>query len=169
MMSLRPLRTLAAAAALSVVIAVPSLAVQPDEMLDDPVLEQRAREVSKELRCVVCQNENIDESNAELAHDMRLIVRERIVAGDTNEEVLQFMVDRYGDYVLLEPPFKATTYALWFGPVIFLLLAAGAGFAYYRSRSGAAPADTLRPADLSPEERARLDALLRDESDPSKS
>lgn len=171
MMSLRPLRTLAAAAALSIAVALPGAApaVQPDEMLDDPALEQRAREVSQGLRCVVCQNENIDESNAELARDMRLIVRDRIVAGDSNEEVMQFMVDRYGDYVLLEPPFKASTYALWFGPAIFLLLAAGAGFAYYRSRTHGVPAETVRPADLSPEERARLDALLRDESDTSKS
>ncbi|EKV32217.1 Cytochrome c heme lyase subunit CcmL [Caenispirillum salinarum AK4] len=168
-MSMNRLRTLAAAAALSVTVAValPAGAVLPDEMLDDPKLEERAREVSRNLRCVVCQNESIDASNAELARDMRLIVRDRIAAGDTNEEVLQFMVDRYGDYVLLEPPFKASTYALWFGPAIFLLLAAGAGYAYYRSRTGGVPAETVRPAGLSAEERARLDALLRDDTDTS--
>ncbi|WP_404382313.1 cytochrome c-type biogenesis protein [Caenispirillum salinarum] len=164
-MSMNRLRTLAAAAALSVAVALPAGAVQPDEMLGDPALEQRAREVSQGLRCVVCQNENIDESNAELARDMRLIVRDRIVAGDSNEEIMQFMVDRYGDYVLLEPPFKASTYALWFGPAIFLLLAAGAGYAYYRNRTGGVPAETVRPASLSAEERARLDALLRDDTD----
>lgn len=168
-MSLSRFSTLLAAAALSLAAALPAQAVQPDEMLDDPVLEGRAREVSKGLRCVVCQNENIDESNAELARDMRLIVRDRLVQGDTNDEVMQFMVDRYGDYVLLEPPFKATTYALWFGPALFLLLAAGAGFAYYRTRTGGVPAETVRPADLSDDERARLDALLRDETDPPKS
>lgn len=160
----RRLRALAAAALLSAAVTVPALAVQPDEMLEDPALEARAREVSKELRCVVCQNENIDESNAELARDMRLLVRDRIVKGDSNEEILQFMVDRYGDYVLLEPPFKASTYALWFGPVLFLLMAGGAAFAFYRARGGAPAAGPVagKPAELTPEERRRLDALLRD-------
>lgn len=164
------IRRLAAAALIAAAVALPlpAVAVQPDEMLEDPVLEERARDVSKELRCVVCQNENIDESNAELARDMRLLVRDRIVAGDSDQEVLDFMVARYGDYVLLNPPLKASTYALWFGPAVILLLAAGAGFLYYRNRTGGVPAETVRPAELSPEERARLDALLRD-SDTSKS
>lgn len=166
MSRLRPF-LVAAGLAVAAITATPAAAVQPDEMLDDPALEARAREVSEGLRCVVCQNENIDSSNAELARDMRLVVRERILAGDTNEEVEEFMVARYGDYVLLEPPFKASTYVLWFGPAIFLLLAAGAGFAYYRNRTGGVPADTVKPAELSPEERARLDALLRD-SDETK-
>jgi cytochrome c-type biogenesis protein CcmH len=139
---------------------VPAGAVEPDEMLDDPALEQRAREVSRGLRCVVCQNESIDESNADMARDMRILVRDRILAGDSNAEVEQYLVDRYGDYVLLKPPFKPTTYVLWFGPALILLGGALAAVAYYR-RKAAAPA---APVPLSPEEEARLRALL-DEGD----
>lgn len=168
---IRTARALALAAVVAVAAGLPAQAVQPDEMLSDPALEARAREVSKDLRCVVCQNENIDESNAELARDMRLLVRDRILKGDSNDEILEFMVARYGDYVLLEPPFKASTYALWFGPVLFLLLAGGVAFAFYRNRSAAAgtsgAAAVPPPADLTPEERRRLDALLRDGDGPN--
>ena len=150
--------------------APPAQAVLPDEVLDNPVLERRARALSRDLRCVVCQNESIDDSNAELARDMRLIVRARLVAGDSDEEVMQFMVDRYGDYVLLRPPVKATTYALWGGPLFFALVAGLLGWRYYRARSvSAAAADPTSDAhaqaapSLSPEERARLDSLLKDE------
>lgn len=97
-------------------LALPAQAVQPDEILEDPVLEQRAREISKDLRCVVCQNENIDSSHAGVARDLRILVRERLVAGDSDEDVLDFVVARYGDYVLFNPPFKPSTYALWIGP-----------------------------------------------------
>ena len=100
-------------------------AVEPDEILDDPALEARAREISRELRCVVCQNENIDSSNADLARDLRLLVRERLKAGDSNEEVIAFVVDRYGDFVLLRPPMRVGTYFLWFGPLLFVLIGAG--------------------------------------------
>ena len=93
-------------------------AVEPDEILQDPVLEQRAREISKELRCVVCQNQDIDSSNAGVARDLRLLVRERLVAGDTNDEVINYIHARYGDYVLMRPPFNATTAALWLAPFI---------------------------------------------------
>lgn len=145
-------------------------AVEPDEMLADPELEARAREISKDLRCVVCQNENIDESNAELARDLRLLVRERLKEGDTDEEVVQYVVDRYGDYVLLKPPFKAKTYALWFGPPVFLLIALYAGWRFYRSRAvpvgGVGEGDDVRPPPLSPEEKRRLEKLLRDEESP---
>ncbi|GAA0586512.1 cytochrome c-type biogenesis protein [Caenispirillum bisanense] len=171
-MSLSRCRSLLVAAglALSLGLALPAAAVQPDEMLADPVLENRARDISKQLRCVVCQNENIDESNAELARDMRLLVRDRLVQGDSDGAILDYMVDRYGDYVLLEPPFKASTYALWFGPVIFVLLAALAGWAFYRNRAAAGPvaaaagpaAGAGKPAELTAEERQRLEALLRD-------
>lgn len=100
----------------------PAAAVEPDEVLQNPVLEQRARAISKELRCVVCQNQAIDESDAELARDMRLLVRERLLVGDSDDEVLDYMVARYGDFVLLRPPMKAVTFALWFGPVAIVLL-----------------------------------------------
>ncbi|MCF6292764.1 MAG: cytochrome c-type biogenesis protein CcmH [Robiginitomaculum sp.] len=99
-----------------------ALAVLPEEQLSDPILEQRAREVSKNLRCVVCQNQSIDDSNAELAADMRKLVRARIVAGDSNEQVTQYIVDRYGSFVLLRPPLKRSTFALWFGPLGFVLV-----------------------------------------------
>lgn len=99
-----------------------ALAVEPSEMLKDPVLEARAREVSKELRCVQCQNESIDESNAQIARDMRLLVRERIVAGDSNDAIMAYMTSRYGDYVRLQPRLMPRTYLLWFGPLVVLLL-----------------------------------------------
>ena len=134
------------------------LAVEPDEMLDDPVLEQRARDVSKDLRCVVCQNESIDESNAEMARDMRILVRDRIRAGESNEEVMQYLVERYGDYVLLEPPFKPTTYVLWFGPAVILLVGVALAVAFAR-RKAAEPAS---PVPLDASEQARLRALLEE-------
>ena len=93
--------------ALAVALSAPALAVQPNEKLDDPALEERARDISKGLRCLVCQNESIDDSNADLARDLRLLVRERLVAGDTNEETVQYIVDRYGEFVLLEPRLDA--------------------------------------------------------------
>lgn len=103
------------------------LAVEPDEVLSDPVLEERARVISKELRCVVCKNQDIDSSNAGVARDLRLLVRERLVAGDSNQEVIEYVRARYGDYVLLKPPFKPSTYLLWLTPPLLLLIAFGAG------------------------------------------
>src|SRR6185295_20059130 len=103
----------------------PVVAVEPKEMLADPALEARAREISRGLRCVVCQNESIDESDADLAHDLRVLVRERLAAGDSDQQVVQFVVDRYGDFVLLRPPVKPATYLLWASPAILLLIAAG--------------------------------------------
>ena len=144
---------------LSLLLALPALAVEPSEMLSDPALEARARTLSRELRCVVCQNESVDDSPAEVAHDIRRAVRERLVAGDTDRQVLDYMVARYGDYVLLEPPFKTRTLILWLGtPAVLLLGALGLWFAN-RRRTAA-----LGPAPLSDVERARLDALLDDES-----
>jgi cytochrome c-type biogenesis protein CcmH len=134
-------------------------AVEPDEMLDDPVLEARARALSQEIRCLVCQNEPIDTSNAGLARDLRILVRERLVAGDSDAEVRAFLVARYGDYVLLDPPMKATTYVLWFGPALILLLGALGVFLYF-SRLRRAPGAA---APLSAEERARLERLLAHE------
>lgn len=141
---------------LALVMAAPAQAVQPDEILADPLLEERAREISKELRCLVCRNESIDDSNAPLARDLRLLVRERLVAGDTDVQVKDYLVDRYGEFVLLKPPFSLSNAALWLsGPLIFLfgLIAA---WAYVRGRRAAGP------DRLTPEEQARLDELLKD-------
>lgn len=132
-----------------------AMAVNPDEVLEDPVLEGRARELSLKLRCLVCQNQSIDDSNAELARDLRIIVRERLVAGDTNEQVIQYIVDRYGDYVLLEPPVKPTTYLLWFAPFGLLALGGG-GLLIAMRRRHAAP-----PEGLSSEEEKRLAELVK--------
>jgi cytochrome c-type biogenesis protein CcmH len=132
-------------------------AVEPDEMLKDPALEARAREISQALRCVVCQNETIDESHAELARDMRLMVRRRVAAGDSNEQVLHYMVSRYGDFVLLKPRLTAVTILLWGGPPLLLLI--GGMMLRRRLRTPAPP-----PPPLSPEEQAALAALTRDAS-----
>lgn len=110
-----------------------ALAVEPDEVLDDPVLEARAVEISRHLRCVVCQSQSIDDSNAPLAKDMRIIVRERLVAGATDEEVYAFLVDRYGDYVLLKPPVQTNTMFLWAAPAL-ILAAAGLGAVFFLMR-----------------------------------
>lgn len=112
---------------LALIMPMSAQAVEPDEILSDPILEARAREVSRQLRCVVCQNQDIDSSNAGVARDLRLLVRERLVAGDTNEDAIAFIQARYGDYVLLKPPFKPETYALWFTPPLLGLLALGIG------------------------------------------
>ena len=128
---------------------------QPDEMLADPALEARARQVGEELRCLVCRNESIEESNAGLAHDLRVLLRERIRAGDTDQQAIDFIVARYGDYVLLEPPFKLDTLLLWLGPVLLLAGAAAVVTRYYRRR--AALAET---PPLSAEERQALAALM---------
>ena len=111
---------LAALLALSVALpaSAPVLAVEPGEVLPDPALEARARALSKELRCLVCQNQSIDDSNAPLARDLRVLVRDRLQAGDSDAKVMEYVTDRYGDYVLLRPPFKATTLVLWIGPFV---------------------------------------------------
>jgi cytochrome c-type biogenesis protein CcmH len=137
-------------------MAVPVHAVQPDEVLDDPALEERAREISKEIRCLVCRNESIDDSNASLARDLRLLVRERLVAGDSDSEVRAFLVARYGEFVLLKPIFSMANAALWFaGPLIFLLGLIASVLYLRRQR-------TATTEGLSPEEQAELDRLLKD-------
>ncbi|WP_439521956.1 cytochrome c-type biogenesis protein [Marivita sp.] len=140
-------------------MALPAFAVQPDEVLDDPVLENRARDLSKGLRCLVCQNESIDESNADLARELRLVVRERLVEGDSDEQVLNYLVERYGEFVLLRPRVDGWNIVLWLsGPALFLL-ALGVGVTYVRGRSrAAAPGE----AGLSDEEQARLNEILKD-------
>jgi cytochrome c-type biogenesis protein CcmH len=148
-----------AALLLALSLAWPALAVQPDELLDDPVLEERARDISGGLRCIVCRNESIDDSNAELARDLRLLVRERLVAGDTDEEVVAFVVDRYGEFVLLRPPMQGSTIALWLTAPVLLILGLGMAAVYIRRRASApAPAEQA----LSEEEAARLKEILRE-------
>jgi cytochrome c-type biogenesis protein CcmH len=137
----------------------PAWAVQPDEVLDDPVLEERARDISAGLRCLVCRNESIDESNAELARDLRLLVRERLVEGDSNEEVVDYVVDRYGEYVLLRPTFTGSSIILWLLPMAMLAIGLAMAVAFVRRRS---QATTPAEAALSAEEKARLDELMRD-------
>lgn len=147
-------------AVLLLIVPFTALAVEPDEVLEDPVLEARAREISKGLRCLVCQNQSIDDSDAGLARDLRIIVRERLTAGDTDAQVVAFAVERYGDFVLLEPPFKATTWLLWGGPALVLILG-GIGVAVFLRRRRATAAGTA-PPPLTGAERARLDTLLGD-------
>lgn len=146
-----------ASLALIVALALPAGAVQPDEVLDDPALEARARALSQELRCLVCRNESIDESNADLARDLRILVRERLVAGDSDDEVIAFVVDRYGEYVLLRPQTDGANTLLWAAGPLMLLIAAAMGMVYLRGRARGAGA---APDRLSDEEEARLRRIL---------
>ena len=140
---------------LSVCLMTSAYAVQPDEVLDDPVLEERAREISKEVRCLVCRNESIDDSGAGLARDLRLLVRERVVAGDSNQQVKDYLVDRYGEFVLLKPVFSMANALLWIaGPLLFVI-GLLVSIYYIRSRS---PAEAEA---LSAEEKAELDRILK--------
>ena len=145
---------------LALLVAAPAYAVQPDEMLADPALEARARSISKELRCLVCRNESIDDSNAELARDLRILVRERLVAGVSDAEAVAFLVDRYGEYVLLSPPAKGANILLWLAGPGLLVVALGMGLIYVRRRS-AAGARGEAPV-LSAEEEARLKEIMQD-------
>jgi cytochrome c-type biogenesis protein CcmH len=153
------------AAMLAIMLLAPSAswAVQPDEMLPDPVLEARARALSKELRCMVCQNESIDDSEAPLAHDLRVLVRERLKAGDTDQQVLDFLVARYGEFVLLKPPLSWHTVALWGLPPAVLLIGAGVIIADLRRRRRLNSMDE-EASKLSAAEESRLAELLRDNS-----
>ena len=139
---------------LFLLLASPALAVLPSERLADPALETRARALSLELRCQVCQNQSIDDSNAPLAADLRRLVRERLVAGDSDANVLDYIVRRYGDYVLLRPPMREDTALLWFGPLAILIAGAIGAFVYLRRRKPAAE------APLSADEEARLKAIV---------
>lgn len=140
--------------ALAMSFAVPAMAVQPDEVLADPVLESRARDLSAGLRCMVCQNESIDASSAPLARDLRLLVRERLVAGDSDEQVETYLVSRYGEFVLLRPRVTWQTIALWAAPAAILL--AGLVFLLLSARGRNRPA----PVSLSPDEERRIAELL---------
>jgi cytochrome c-type biogenesis protein CcmH len=143
-------------------------AVQPDEILADAALEARARALSKELRCMVCQNQSIDDSDAPLARDLRILVRERLEAGDDDRQVIDFLVARYGEFVLLKPRFSPHTALLWLGPAAVLMLGAfGLFLAARRYRSGAARA-SAEQGNLSPDEQARLAEILgRDDDRPA--
>ena len=141
-------------------LAAPLAAVQPDEVLDDPALEQRARALSDGLRCPVCRNESIDESNAAISRDLRLLLRARLVAGDTDAEAMQYLVDRYGDYILLNPKVEGANILLWLAAPIMLILAGGIAFVTIRGRSTAAA-----PGALSTDEKRRLDQLMGDGSE----
>ena len=142
-------------------LITPAWAVAVDTPLADPVLEARARAIHKQLRCLVCQNQSIEDSNAGLARDLRMLVRDRIAAGDSDKAAIGYIVERYGDWVLLQPPMKGRTVLLWLGPLLFLLLAMGLIFLWYRRRSGSTAA-AVAAAPLSADEQARLKALLDD-------
>jgi cytochrome c-type biogenesis protein CcmH len=145
----------ALAALLLLFAAAPAHAVEPSERLANPVLEARAEAIGRELRCLVCQNESIEESSADLAHDLRVLIRKRLVAGDTDRQILDFVVARYGIFVLLDPPFIPVTYALWLAPPA-LVLGGGAVLLWRARRRRAGPG----PAALTPEEHARAEMLL---------
>jgi cytochrome c-type biogenesis protein CcmH len=153
------MRTLALASLVFLALAPAfAFAVTPDEMLADPKLEARAEALSVGLRCMVCQNESIDESDASLAHDIRVLIRQQMLAGKSDAEIRAFLVARYGDFILLKPPFKPETFLLWGAPVL-LLLAGGAAIAVSAMQRKAA----LPDAPLSAEEKARLAALVGNE------
>lgn len=142
----------------TLLLAGQALAVEPRERLADPALEARARGITAELRCLVCQNESVDDSNADLAHDIRVLVRDRVQAGDTDKAARQAVVDRYGQFVLLRPLVEPSTYVLWFGPPALLLIGLAGTFVWLRHR----PTAAATPAPLSEAERVRLEAMLQD-------
>jgi cytochrome c-type biogenesis protein CcmH len=142
-------------------MAMPAVAVLPSEILKDPALEERARDISKGLRCLVCQNQSIDDSDATLARDLRVLVRDRLVSGDSNEQVMDYVVSRYGDFVLLNPPFKTGTLVLWIGPFVFLLIGLIALRVLFRKRKQAVTGTGV--PTLSADEENRLNALLKDD------
>ena len=150
------MRAIALALALALSTIAPARAVQPDEMLADPNLEARARTLSAELRCMVCQNQSIDDSDAPLAHDIRLLIRERLTKGESNDAIKLFLVSRYGDFILLKPPLKGATVLLW-GAAPFILIAGAAFLIAATRRRGRTP---LAPAPLTSAEEQRVAALL---------
>jgi cytochrome c-type biogenesis protein CcmH len=154
------------AAAVVIVGASAAYAVQPDEIMPDPALELRARDLSRELRCMVCQNQSIDDSEAPLARDLRLLVRERIAAGDSDAQVLDFLVARYGEFVLLKPRFKSHTLLLWLVPPLALMGGGLALWAHGRRRARLAAGENSSALVLSADEEARLQKLMAGEISP---
>jgi len=128
-------------------LAAPVWAVQPDEVLDDPALEARARSLSEGLRCPVCRNESIDESNASLSRDLRILLRERLVAGDSDAQAVQFLVDRYGEYILLRPTTEGANLILWLAPALLLLVAGGVAVGTIRARAASRGPEALSDED----------------------
>jgi cytochrome c-type biogenesis protein CcmH len=153
-------RALAGAAVLGAAVFAPLAvhAVEPNERLTNPVLEARARTISGQLRCLVCQNESIDESGADLAHDIRVFVRQRLTAGDTDAQAIQAVVSRYGSFVLLKPPVEPATYVLWYGPPALVLLGLAGSLLWLRRRQASPAVETPLNAD----EARRLDGLMRE-------
>jgi len=143
-----------------IALASPVLAVEPNEVLKDPALEARARSLSQTLRCVVCQNQSIDDSNAPLARDLRVLLRERLSAGDTDNQAVDYIVARYGNFVLLKPPVQANTIMLWFGPALLLLITLFGFGAFLRKP---ARLDASKPKKLTKAEQKQLQRILRDE------
>lgn len=152
-------RSLMLALALTAFLAPSAHAVEPGEILQDPVLEARARSISAELRCLVCQNQSIDDSDAPLAHDLRVLVREQLTSGRSDRQVLDYVVERYGEFVLLRPRLALHTIALWAAPVLALLLGGWLVVAAHRRRAAEARRGTSVP--LTDDERRRLAALVR--------
>ncbi len=146
----------------------PARAVQPDEIMSDTAKEARARDLSRELRCMVCQNQSIDDSEAPLARDLRLLVRERIAAGDSDAQVIDFLVARYGEFVLLKPRLNSRTWLLWLLPPLALAGGGAALWAYSRRRSRAASSEDQSPLKLSADEQARLELLMTSEPSPER-
>lgn len=144
--------------AMVLIASVTAFAVEPNERLADPALEARARTISGELRCLVCQNESIDESGADLAHDIRMLVRQRLSAGDTDRQTRQAVVNRYGSFVLLKPPVEPATYLLWYGPPLLVAAGLTGTWLWLRRRQPV----SLANEPLSPEESRRLDGMMRE-------
>jgi len=141
-------------------VGTPALAVEPQEKLANPALEARAEAIGRTLRCLVCQNESIEESGADLAHDLRVLLRQRLVAGDTNAQAIQYIVARYGQFVLLRPPVEPATWVLWYGPGALLLVAGLSTVIWLRRRPQ--PGTPAASPPLTAAERQRLDDLLRE-------
>jgi len=146
---------LAALLGLMLLLPVAGFAVEPDEILPDAKLEERARDISRHLRCLVCQNESIDDSHASLARDLRLLVRERLKAGDSDQQIYDFLKQRYGDFVLLRPPVRPGTWLLWFGPALLLVIGTTASLIWLRRRQRVVP-----PSPLSDDEKRELATLM---------
>jgi cytochrome c-type biogenesis protein CcmH len=141
----------------------PAGAVNPNEVLDDPALEARARDISKGLRCLVCQNQSIDDSDAPLAKDLRVLVRERITTGDSNDQVMTYVVSRYGNFVLLKPPFNMATLVLWLGPLLFIIFGLIAIVVFFRKSQKANATLTSTATPLNDSEKKRVDELLAED------
>lgn len=136
-------------------------ALAQEAQLADPILEQRARDLSREIRCVVCQSQSVSDSDADIARELRVLIREQIAAGKSDADVRDYLVARYGDFVLFDPPFKASTYVLWFGPFAVLVIAAFGVAMFFRRRAH----EPARVRELNPDEQSRVARLLRDKAD----